>query len=49
MQILRDFSTQLPKAAAPRRLALEIAKGTLIDNYTPCHLLNLLTNRSYYR
>ncbi|KAK7684976.1 hypothetical protein QCA50_011811 [Cerrena zonata] len=37
MQILSDFSTQLPKAAAPRRLALEIAKGDefkeLIESY----------------
>lgn len=33
LQILREFSTQLPRAAAPRRLALGVATGKL-----PYHL-----------
>jgi len=35
LDILRDFSTQIPRAAAPRRLALTIATGALA---LFCHL-----------
>jgi len=30
LDVLRNFSTQIPRAAAPRRLALTVATGVLI-------------------
>ena len=42
LSILNEFSTQLPRAAAPRRLALDVATGNQ-------NVLLLQTDRLFHR
>ncbi|CAL1708693.1 unnamed protein product [Somion occarium] len=42
LQILREFSTQLPRAAAPRRLALGVATGDEFKQLAEAYLISAL-------
>jgi hypothetical protein len=47
LNILRDFSTQLPRAAAPRRLALDVSIGSM--NFSRILILLICAQATIFR